>query len=367
MASTNAASVPAGIPADVDGIDASWLTEVLRAEGALPTATVDDVRVERIAQDSGFSSLLYRLHLTGDGVPNTVIAKLPAQSEARGAMELLGGYRRELAFYRDVAGRAPIATPEVYAARIAEDSVDFVLLLEDLQDWDNADHLAGLSMDQARTCIAGLAGLHAWSVDPANADALTPFPSLDTPIARDLLLPAFTPGWQIYLTHTGQPVPPSIAQFAAEFAERTIAALPALTERDMLLHGDIRADNLFFARKPLNNQMKVVDFQFTARGCGAADIAYLVTQGLPSDARTGHDEALVREYVNHLVAQGIDDYGFDEAWRHYRLAAVYLMVLPVITLVGWEALPDRSRQLCIALTDRAVAAIDAIDALEVFA
>lgn len=31
------------------------------------------------------------------------------------------------------------------------------------------------------------------------------------------------------------------------------------------------------------------------------------------------------------------------------------------------ALPDRSRRLCLTLTDRAVAAIDAIDALEAFA
>ena len=61
------------------------------------------------------------------------------------------------------------------------------------------------------------------------------------------------------------------------------------------------------------------------------------------------------------------DYSFDEAWRHYRFAAVYLMVLPVITLNGWDALPERSRQLCMTLTERAVATIDEIDALEVFA
>jgi thiamine kinase-like enzyme len=127
-----------------------------------------------------------------------------------------------------------------------------------------------------------------------------------------------------------------------------------------VLHGDIRADNLFFD----GPKMKVVDFQFAARGSGAADIAYLVTQGLPSDVREGHDEALVREYLDHL---GVADYGFDEAWRHYQFAAVYLMVLPVITLNGWDALPERSRQLCLTLTDRAVAAIDAIDALRVFA
>ncbi len=359
MVSAGTTSVPDGI----DALTPHCLTDLLRTDAGMAAATVTDVRVEQIAMDSGFSSLLYRLHLTADDdVPATLIAKLPAQSEARGAMELLGGYRRELAFYQSVAGHAPIATPRAFAARMAEDSVDFILLLEDLQAWDNADHLAGLAMNRARLCIEQLAGLHAWSSDPANASVLEAFPSIDTPIARDLLLPAFAPGWQVYLDNCTGPVPAHVARFAEGFAHRAVAALPALTERDMLLHGDIRADNLFFD----GDEMKVVDFQFVARGCGAADIAYLVTQGLQSEARAGHDEALVREYLDHLAARGVTDYSFDDAWRHYRCAAVYLMVLPVITLNGWEALPERSRQLCLTLTDRAVAAIDEIDALEVF-
>src|SRR3981189_518408 len=168
MVSAGTASVPGGI----DDATAHWLPDVRRA------VSVADRRVEQIAQDSGFSALLYRLHLTADDdVPATLIAKLPAQSEARGAMELLGGYRRELAFYQNVAGRAPIATPRVYAARMAEDSVDFVLLRAYLRAWETADHRAGLPMNRARLCIEQLAGLHAWSCDLANAPALTSFPS----------------------------------------------------------------------------------------------------------------------------------------------------------------------------------------------
>ncbi|GAB3237285.1 hypothetical protein GCM10027535_48970 [Mycolicibacterium hippocampi] len=346
----------ASVPGGVDEVTPRWLTDALGT-------TVTDVRVERIAQDTGFSSLLYRLHLTaGVEVPATLIAKLPAQSEARGAMELLGGYRRELAYYRHVAGRAPMATPKVYAAEMAEDSADFVLLLEDLRHWENADHLAGLDMDRARLCIEALAGLHGWSCDSANRSVLQHFPSLDTPLARGLLLPAFAPGWQIYRDRCTGLVPAGLARFAETFAERAAAALPVLTERDMLLHGDIRADNLFFD----GDRLKVVDFQFAACGAGAADIAYLVTQGLPTRTREGHDQALVRHYLDHLAGFGVTDYSFDEAWRHYRFAAVYLMVLPVITLNGWDTLPQRSRQLCLALTDRAIAAIDEIGALEVF-
>jgi hypothetical protein len=350
------ASQMVDVPSTIDEVTAQWLTT------ALDGGTVTDVRAERIAEDTGFSSLLYRLHLVGESVPSSVIVKLPAQSEARGAMELLGGYERELSFYRLVAGSAPMHTPHVHAARMADGSADFVLVLEDLRDWDNADHLAGLSLDRARLCIEQLAGLHAWSTDRRNAAVLESFPSIDTPIARDLLVPAFGPGWQVYRANTSQPVPAGVAAFAERFTEAAGQALHALSGRSMLLHGDIRADNMFFD----GDRLKVVDFQFAARGAGAADIAYLVSQGLPSEARRGHDEALVREYLGCLAAQGVTDYSIDEAWRHYRFAVAYLMVLPVITLNGWDAMPERSRALCLKLTDRAVASIDDIDALEVF-
>ena len=342
------------MPAGIHDVTAQWLTAAL----GRPVA---DVRADQIAQDSGFSSLLYRLHLSGDRVPATVIAKLPAQSEARGAMELLGGYRRELAFYQQVAGRAPMATPHVYTAEIDDGTADFVLLLEDLALWDNVDHLAGLTMRQTKVCIDALAGLHAWStVNTAHLDA---FPSIDTPIARDLLVPAFGPGWQVYRDKSSAQVPAAVDGFAERFTEYAVEALPALSERSMLLHGDIRADNLFFD----GDRIKVVDFQFASRGAGAADIAYLVSQGLPTEVRRGHDEPLVREYLDCLAAHGVCDYSFDEAWRHYRLAVAYLMVLPVITLNGWGAMPERSRALCLTLTDRAVATIDEIGALEAFA
>lgn len=354
-------SATAAVPSGIDAVDPTWLTEALRADSTIPDdAVVSEVVAERIAEDSGFSSLLYRLNLTGSpGLPATMIVKLAAQSEARGAMELLGGYRRELAFYRDIAGRAPIDTPHVYAARIADDCADFVLLLEDLQDWDNADHLAGLSIERARLCIAQLAGLHAWSVQPSNTSVLQLFPSIDMPAVRDLLVPAFGPGWDIYRARSEAPVPEPVARFAERFSDHAATALAGLTERSMLLHGDIRADNMFFA----SDRMKVVDFQFAEVGAGAVDVAYLVSQGLPTEIRRGQDEALLRGYLDELGDIG---YSFDEAWRHYRLATAFLMLLPVITLIGWDALPERSRALCLTLTDRAVATIAEIDALEVF-
>ena len=71
-----------------------------------------------------------------------------------------------------------------------------------------------------------------------------------------------------------------------------------------------------------------------------------------------------RAYLGRLAAHGITDYSFNDAWRHYRSAVAYLIVLPVITLIGWDAMPERSRQLCLKLTERAVLTIDDIGARE---
>jgi hypothetical protein len=356
-------SATAEVPSSIDDVNPQWLTAVLRADGTTPdSVTITEIRAEQIAVDTGFSSLLYRLHLTGDGVPDSVVVKLPAESEARGAMEMMGGYRREVAFYQRVAGRAPMRTPHVYAARMAPNDTDFVLVLEDMRNWDNADHLAGLSLDRVRLCIAQLAGLHVWSTDPANAPVLEAFPSLDGPMTREIFPSVFGQGWQVYREKSQAPVPPVVAGYAERFAEHAPMALKALTERSMLVHGDIRADNMFFD----GDQLKVVDFQLTAQGVGAADIAYLVSQGLPTQIRTGRDEELLREYLDQLGDRGLSDYSFDDAWRHYRFAVSYLMVLPTIILIGWDALPERSRLLCLKLVDRAVATIDEIDATEVF-
>jgi thiamine kinase-like enzyme len=166
----------------------------------------------------------------------------------------------------------------------------------------------------------------------------------------------------VYRDKSTVAVPAAVARYAERFVELAPKALAALTVRPMLLHGDIRADNMFFE----GDSLKIVDFQFASRGVGTADVGYLISQGLPADVRRGHDEELVREYLAWLAEHGVTDYSFDEAWRHYRFAVAYLMLLPVITLVGWDMMSERSRALCLKLTERAAATIDDLAATEVF-
>src|SRR6201999_4296809 len=130
-----------------------------------------------------------------------------------------------------------------------------------------------------------------------------------TQVMSEFLPAVFAPGWQVFRDKSGISVPSAVTRYAERFAEHAGTALRALTERSMLIHGDIRADNMFFA----GDRLKIVDFQLTSRGVGVTDIGYLVSQGLPTEVRRGRDEALVREYLDRLAEHGVTDYAFDEA------------------------------------------------------
>lgn len=96
--------------------------------------------------------------------------------------------------------------------------------------------------------------------------------------------------------HSDADVSSRVTRHAERFPDRAAIALSVLTEQGMLVHGDIRADNVFFA----GDRCKI-------------DLGYLVSQGLPTSIRSGHDEELVRTYLNRLVALGVRGYGFDDA------------------------------------------------------
>ncbi|MGE4428752.1 MAG: phosphotransferase family protein, partial [Solirubrobacteraceae bacterium] len=214
-----------------------------------------------------------------------------------------------------------------------------------------------------RRCVAELAGLHAWSMTPDAAATVAAFPSLDSPAARQAFPALFAEGWDVYREHARREIPSVVAAYGERIAEHVPRLLEGLTERPGLIHGDIRADNLFFR----GDELAIVDFQLTARGVGAGDIAYLVSQGLTTETRDGGDERLVREYLELLAERGAPAYPFDEAWRHYRMGVVFFLLFPVIAIRGYAGLPEQARELCLRLCERSIATITDTDALEVLA
>ena len=182
---------------------------------------VNAVRVEQIAEDSGFSSLLYRVHLSGSRRAATC-----DRQTARPSPRPRGRWRCSAA--TGAKSRSTDASPgarrwarRTYTSpRMVEGTADFVLVLEDLQDWDNADHwpacrwtARGSRSPNWPACTLGRRIRRmpmSWRRFRASTRRST----------RDMLLPAFGLGWQIYLraSHRRRSRPRSRA-IAERFAE----------------------------------------------------------------------------------------------------------------------------------------------------
>jgi hypothetical protein len=344
------------MPVSIEEVTPEWLTAVLRADGALAAeGTVTGLVTDQIAVGTGFLSDLFRLRLQGDG-PDSLILKIPATSALyRATAQNANVYQREVVFYRDLAGSCPLRTPHAYHAEF-EESGAMVLLLEDLGLLEAPDHLEGLQLGRAGLVIDRLAEFHAWGASP-NRPHLDPaiFPAVVDQVGQ---LGAVIPlGWQIYLANRRHDHPPAVDRLIERLPNLTLELAESLAGPACLAHGDLRVDNLFFA----NNDVAVVDFQFCTQASGIYDVAYLLSQGLDTTVRRGHDRELVDRYLRALRCAGlsIDD---DTAWDQYLRATALLVVFPLGAILGWPTLGERARDLVLTLIERWAAAVVDVEA-----
>jgi hypothetical protein len=126
------------IPSTPEEITAAWLTDALRAAGALAGGgRVVSVAREVLGQGAGFIGQLARLTPAYEGAsgaaPATIIAKMPTLDPgAREIAALYGLYEREYRFYNELADEITFRTARCYYSAGDAESVKYVLLLEDL-------------------------------------------------------------------------------------------------------------------------------------------------------------------------------------------------------------------------------------------
>jgi hypothetical protein len=228
-----------------------------------------------------------------------------------------------------------------------------VLLLEDLGLLEAPDHLEGLELDRAGLVLDRLADFHAWGASP------------DLPLLDKAIFPAavdqvgqlggvFPLGWPIYLANRRHDHPPAVDRLVQRLPDLILDLAASLATPACLAHGDLRVDNLFFA----GNDVAVVDFQFCTRASGIYDVAYLISQGLDTTVRRGHDHELVSRYVRALRSAGLS-IDVDTAWDQYVRATALLLAFPLGAILGWSTLGERARDLVLTLIERwAAAAVD---------
>ncbi|MEZ5229530.1 MAG: phosphotransferase [Acidimicrobiales bacterium] len=247
----------------------------------------------------GLLSELYRTTLSyepaAEGAPTSLITKFAISDPAqRGMAEGLGFYSRELHFYTHLVDQMPIRTPRAVAAMQDPGSGDFILIMEDMSGLRSADQQVGVTWDDALRSARNQARLHAaFHQSDQLADLAATYPPIENPIYLAALPGVFAAGWENAQKHAGEHMTAGIKAFGDRYGDLLPFFLRTFMEPLTLLHGDWRADNLFYlSDDPAdeNQDMAIVDFQIMGQGTGAYDLAYFASQSIAPDVRSGRDK-----------------------------------------------------------------------------
>jgi Ecdysteroid kinase-like family len=353
------------LPRTIEAVDGAWLTAALRRSGLIDAeGTVSVGSAEPLTTGTAFSTIMYRLTLEGPtGTPDSAVVKLPVAGQVRQLLDGIGAYRREVTFYSELADHVPIRVPKPYIAEIAEGSTDFVLAIEDLSHLEPANQMQGLTLEQAQTAVDNLARFHAhfWESERL-AQLADRFPPLDGEQA-DAIYAQFTQFFAMAWQSAREL--PVVADEVKRFGDRYGELLPFMVEQlatpRTIVHGELRAENLFLTR---DGGLLMIDFQTVAQHAGVVDVAYLVAGSLTPDVRRGRDQELVRRYHAGLQDAGVTGYSFDRAWEQYRIALPFNLLLSGLAFMQYEVTDDKGKELLVEMLRRASDAIVANRSLE---
>jgi hypothetical protein len=325
----------------LEEITADWLGEVLGRE-------IPEIEIEQVG--TGQIGTCFRLRFGSD---ETVLVKLPPPDTSARDM-MAGAYRGEVRFYQQVASTVAVRTPACHLAEIADDTGDFVIVLEDLAPAEQGDQIAGCTVDQARDAVVNLAGLHGprWC-DPTLLEVDTL--SVNDQESIELLLAMWDPTADLFLDGLGELIPAADAATIRACGDVIERWLLARADRFGLVHGDYRLDNLLF---PPDGSAGVVavDFQTLSLALPARDLAYFLGTSLSVEDRRAHERDLVAAYHAALTSYGVASYSPEDCWDDYRLAMIQG---PLVSIFGcaYGTRTERGDQMFAVMIARSCAAI----------
>lgn len=299
--------------------------------GMLDEALADvrgDARVaglSSLAVGTGQVAVSVRLTVDYDrptAAPRYLIAKFADPDPDRGRqVRRDGAYEREVRFYRELAPRVQVRTPNVYSAEFSSETGDFLLLLEDLTPARQGDQLAGCTAEVAATAMDEIAGLHApcWGEDRWRELSWL---RCDRPGIAEV-----TPRlWTSFQERYSELISDEIRCAGNLFVEHLQSWLRWESGHRTVVHRDFRLDNVLIAEQ---GSMTVVDWQTCAVGSGPEDVAYFLGSGLPAEQRHTLEEDLVRRYHDRILELGVRGYSWAECWRDYRCGAWHGMLMSI--------------------------------------
>ncbi|MCU1399706.1 MAG: hypothetical protein JWN62_2815 [Acidimicrobiales bacterium] len=354
------------VAADIDEVTPEWLTARLRDAGiAVDVAELQSTRV-----GTGQIGASYRVVPTStsphDGAPASFIVKLATGSEAV-RQRVAAGFAKEVAFYSTIAATVVVRTPRCWHAAIADDTLTFSLLLEDLAPAVPGVQKDGCSVAQAHDALRNLAGLHAprWN-DPGllGIEVIAP-PDAGVAVA-DFLGATYADAAEQFTERYRDELDPTESQIIRDVGPVLARWQMARPRPFTVTHGDYRLDNLMFPTE--GDGVSVLDWQTVAVAPPSRDVAYFLGNSLDPSLRRDHEHALIDTYVRAPGELGVTDYPAAACFQDYRFGQLQGPMITVLGCMFASSDPTpASDEMFLTMARRSCAAIRDLGTLELVA
>ena len=345
-------------PTEPAAVDSDFLSEVL---GADVVSVCFEAIGNGLVGDSARFEIAYADGSTG---PASIAGKFPAaDTTSRGTAQAMRLYKKEVGFYRDIAPKVAIRTPQTYFAEHDTASGDFLLLMEDCGPAEQGDQLVGCTLDQALTCVRELAALHGPSY---GKTALTNLPILTTSDeVRSFTSKGYIPAAEQFA-----------AKYPGEMSEEDLAVVAATGEKSdslwrrpeeqyqSIVHGDFRLDNILFAILGGAQPMVTLDWQTVTAGDPLIDLGYFIGAGIGEKLRAAHGDVLIDAYAEALARHGGPALTNIKASQGYARGALHGVATAVFSAAFVEDNP-RAKAIFRSMAEGACSLVREIDALRV--
>jgi hypothetical protein len=348
------------LPSGPQAVTVEWLTHALRERGIISQAKVKSFETVALGDEQGITGQLARLILSYDtneeNAPQSLIAKFPAiDSAARNTYR--GHYVREVRFYEEMASKVKLRTPHCYYSTLDVNTLEFVLLLEDLAPARSGDWEAGCSLEQAELAIRQIAEFHAtwWESPELSKMTWLPQPSKANYSQSQ---ERYKRQWQPFLKKMAGKFPDTLLTIGDRLGEHYVSVMEQMQEPPRtIIHNDYQLGNLFLASPESGSPLVVIDWQTIAVGLGAFDVAYFLGGNIDSKDRSAKEMDLLRIYHSILVGNGVQDYTFDQCFNHYRLCMLRNLIRYVLVVGGDNLTTEQEQLFCNAIVPRYIAAV----------
>jgi Phosphotransferase enzyme family len=309
---------------------AEFLTERLRAGGALPHGRVSAVHLDA-RETTIFSTIVpLRLEYSVDAPPDAP-ARLFLKT-SRGGLDasLKSVGEREVAFYRQIAPLMPDGPfVRCYDARFSQG--EFHLLLEDLSETHTLLTQWPLppSVEVCQQIIDIWAAVHAfWWRHPRLGRDVRTFAD-EAAIAKGAA--EIRQRYARFAETLGDRLWPRVRDIYGRVldAYERLYAPARLYATYTLVHGDAHVWNLLYPRDGGASGIRLIDWDAWRVGRAVSDLAYMMAVHWYPERRARLEARLLERYHAALCARGVGDYTLDRLHEDYRFLVIGHLMTPV--------------------------------------